>query len=353
MSQQERGHKRKSIIIFLAKLFLATVLSLGMWEILLSNFYYRKPLSVTHSIFGRIPGPGLFVEGKEGYGRFIIDDKGLRIMPTVDTAVDAKNVLLLGDSFTLGAQVSANQTFAWLLQEQLGSSYKVINAGREGTSPNQYLGLSLALQEMFKPDIVVVQLNISDFTYDAFDTQQSLYFVKTDQGFELKRNENFVSRSSLGTRLDALKRILNFSIARLALEKLEGKHDRSIEFRASDTRNVDEQQRDEATFIHYAVKELKATYGDPILIYLPVIDYFDPENVAPDFTEAQLLLATQKAGVRYVSMREAFLRSYTDNHRIPTGFANSVPGTGHMNALGHELVATEIYKMITEKLATQ
>jgi lysophospholipase L1-like esterase len=349
----QRDRSLKTSLVFLLKLVFVTLLALILWEVTLSNVYFKRPVSVNDPIFGRIPGPGLYVEGKEGFARSHIGDHGLRVMPTFETAPDAKNVLLLGDSFTQAAHVPAKQTFAWLLQEQLGSNYNVTNAGREGSSPNYYLGLSESIKELFAPDVVVIQLNISDFTYDAFDPKQDLYFVRTAQGFELRRNESFVSRSPISTRFDALKKFLNFSSLRLALTKLDGERRRDQEFYAAETKSESELQDDEAAFIDYALKELKATYGDPILVYLPVIDYFDPESAAPDFTEQQLQLATQKAGVRYISMRGEFLRFYQDEHQIATGFANTMPGTGHLNPAGHKLVAKQIYQMITEELAAQ
>ncbi len=350
---QQHTRSIKTSFIFLLKLAFATLLALVLWEVTLSNFYFKRPLSVTNPIFGRIPGPGLYVEGKEGFARSYINDQGLRVMPTFETLHDAKNVLLLGDSFTQATHVPAKQTFTWLVQERLGNNYNVINAGREGTSANQYIGLSAPIKELFKPDVVVIQLNISDFTYDAFDTKQSLYFTKTEQGFELQHNNSFVSRSPLATRFDAFKKVFNFSVMRLALQKLDGERDRDKEFYATETKSESELRDDEAAFIDYALKELKAAYSDPILVYLPVIDYFDPASAVPDFTEKQLQLATQRAGVRYISMRDTFLRFYQNEQRTATGFANTKPGTGHLNPAGHELVAEQIYQMITEELAAQ
>jgi hypothetical protein len=348
VKQLINGHMFKGGFVFLFKLVLVTIIALVLWNLVLSNLYLRRPLSFTHPVLGRIYAEGLYVQGKEGYGRAHIDALGLRILPTFATEETAKQVLLFGDSYTLGMQVTDEHTFAWLLQERLGKSYKVINAGREGASPNYYIGLSEFYKETFKPDIVVIQLSETDFTHDPFDKQQSLYYTKTDQSFELQRNEAYKSRSFIGKNFDALKEFFNFSVMRIALEKLDGEHNRGDEFRAADTRSAAEQQADQAAFISFAVKELKAIYGDPIIVYIPLIDYYSTTYTEPSIIEQVLSQAVEKTGTRYISMRDDFVSYFQQEHRMPQGFANTKPGTGHINELGHALVAERLSQIIAK-----
>jgi hypothetical protein len=56
----------------------AFILALLVWELLLSQFILQKPTSQTHGELGRIYGQGLYVQGKEGYGRTFLNELGLR-----------------------------------------------------------------------------------------------------------------------------------------------------------------------------------------------------------------------------------------------------------------------------------
>jgi lysophospholipase L1-like esterase len=348
---EQESPTRHKVFMFLVKLAGALLLSLVLWELILSTFYYKLPLSITHPVLGRIYGQGLYVQGKEGFARAHLDALGLRILPPFETQSDAKNVLLLGDSYTQGLQVADKETFAWLLQEQLGKGYKVFNAGREGTSPNYYIGQAEFLKTTFKPDTVVIQLSESDFTHDPFDAKQSLYFVRSGQEFQLIKNDSYKSRSSLGQRFDALKTFLNFSVMRVGLQRLEGKHDRGTEFANNDERSENEKVAEQKLFISFAVNELKTIYGDPILVYIPPVDYFGTSYTKPSAIERDLSEAAEEAGIRYFSTRGEFVHLFETKHLVSQGFANTEPGLGHINNLGHAVVATRLSEMIVDQLS--
>lgn len=51
-------------------------------------------------------------------------------------------------------------------------------------------------------------------------------------------------------------------------------------------------------------------------------------------------------GIVFVDLTDAYLGEYAESCRLPYGFANTTPGTGHMNKLGHRLFAQEVYETI-------
>lgn len=52
--------------------------------------------------------------------------------------------------------------------------------------------------------------------------------------------------------------------------------------------------------------------------------------------------------ILFLDMGDAFLKEYEASYEVPYGFSNTSPGTGHLNRIGHRLVAEELYKMIGE-----
>lgn len=92
--------------------------------------------------------------------------QNLQIKPT-----NAIRILMLGDSFTQGNEVSVDKTFSKILERRLnqnsGRTYEVINAGVRGGSPLQYYlwlkneGLAL------KPDIIILNFYLGNDITDA------------------------------------------------------------------------------------------------------------------------------------------------------------------------------------------
>jgi len=80
-----------------------------------------------------------------------------------------------------------------------------------------------------------------------------------------------------------------------------------------------------------------------ILLLLPFVPRVDTGTVVTDDPEYQRLLATIRSTIRrfpgweVVDPLSAF-RSLAERRTLPRGFANSRPGTGHLNAVGHRVV---------------
>ena len=50
-------------------------------------------------------------------------------------------------------------------------------------------------------------------------------------------------------------------------------------------------------------------------------------------------------------MRPAFVEYYEHNKEVPYGFSNTKPGNGHLNKLGHRLIAEALIPYIKEALS--
>jgi len=67
-----------------------------------------------------------------------------------------KRILAVGDSFTLGMQVRDDETFSALLDESLGDSIRVLNAGVPGYGTEQAVGMMRRLVPSIKADAVLL-----------------------------------------------------------------------------------------------------------------------------------------------------------------------------------------------------
>jgi hypothetical protein len=329
-------------IVWWLKVALAFILAVVVWELLLSQFILQKPTSRTHPVMGRIYGQGLYVQGKEGYARTLLNELGLRAPLLQDEPLQAsrQRILVLGDSYTQAMQVSDEAAFPQHLNDLLGDYTQVINAGREGASPADYIGLAAYNQQTFNPDVVVIQLNEADFTRDLLSKQQTFFYEKTAWGFALQENKDLISTNVLSSRFASLQGVLNFSTVRVALERFGS-------MRANETEPPLQQDKwGDGSLEHFTVRALQRAYQTPILLYIPEMDYFSEDYARANPTEVYLYEAAREAGVAFISLRPDFVTQYSQMHEPAHGFANTQPGTGHMNALGHKIAAERLAKTL-------
>ena len=81
------------------------------------------------------------------------------------------NILFLGDSFTMGYGVEPNQSFPFLIQENLRATFpekniKAVNFGWISSSPLLQLRQLRDIGRQYRPDLVVYALDMADFHQD-------------------------------------------------------------------------------------------------------------------------------------------------------------------------------------------
>jgi lysophospholipase L1-like esterase len=200
---------------------------------------------------------------------------------------------------------------------------------------------------MFEPDWVIIQLNQGDFTTDPFDSQANFHFVQTATGFELKKNEAYVSGNPITSRFAQFQKMLNLSAARVLVARLAKLGARSAKTPAQPSaQETAEQLKAQEALITWVVRELKAHYPKLLLLYIPTIDYFGDQ--APSSVELQLAQAVRAEGVPFVSVHQDYIDAFQMDRRAAHGFDNTQPGVGHINALGHALLAERLAEMMKQ-----
>ena len=87
----------------------------------------------------------------------------------------------------------------------------------------------------------------------------------------------------------------------------------------------------------------------PIIVFDPAV-YVDGQGGAYTQTDAECLAAFESVcaenGIVFVDLTGAYIGEYADSCELPYGFANTTPGVGHMNKVGHRLFAQEVCETI-------
>lgn len=328
----------------LAFTVLGAVCAYALWSAIVAVAVWNPTGYATHPVLGRIYRPGVYVHGIEGYSVSRINSIGLRGPEIGPKRPGVPRILVLGDSLTEGLQVPLSKTFAARVGDKLaeaGIDVTSVDAGRSGASPADYITLAGWYRQVMKPDVTIVQLSDQDFDDDVENRERRVYIERAGDGFSLRSNPEFVSADSMLSRFPQLAPVRNVPLLSLAAQNIQKA--RAV------TDGVSEEYVANEPLIDWVVAELAKRYPHLVILYLPRTDYL--ECVADEVpTETALRAAAKRHGVVFVDARVPFNREFTQEHIAPLGFANTAPGSGHLNETGHEVVATELAPVVERAL---
>jgi hypothetical protein len=91
----------------------------------------------------------------------------------------------------------------------------------------------------------------------------------------------------------------------------------------------------------------RATHKNVTIVYVPHVPRIEGNRVVCDDPDGPLVSgfaeSCRDAGIDFVNLHEAFVRHYDATGEFPRGFPNSRPGDGHLNAVGHRLIAEALF----------
>lgn len=108
---------------------------------------------------------GFRVAANLNYGGFHTNSLGLR-GPAVDSEAKER-ILILGDSMTLGLEVSDQETFCSVLNERLGAEWQIFNSGCSGYGPIEESAAIDRLAPELKPTRIIIMFFCGNDYLDA------------------------------------------------------------------------------------------------------------------------------------------------------------------------------------------
>lgn len=314
----------------------------GIAFILLTGFcffYFNMPI--------RYPNPygttdfswnpdTLYMQCKEGFGYGQTNNEGF------NNSIDYKekmpiDVLLMGSSQVRGYEVGWKKT----MTERLGALMPEKTIYNIGMSSHEFLrcccNLEAALDRYAPANAVVMETDRIQFTSDELLEAIDETIPKMEGSFPwllvlMERNQ------LIRTVKKQLEDILEQSDQKEGLKDAENG---TLKFQGY------EEELDRLFGKIALVGEQK---GTPVIIfYHPSIEI--SQNGAMIFgTDPKALEifrdGCERYGITFVDMTGSFLQKYEQDHMLPYGFINTRVGRGHLNAVGHDLVAKELYYTI-------
>jgi GDSL-like lipase/acylhydrolase family protein len=250
-------------------------------------------------------------------------------------------IVVLGDSFTFGAEVPDDATYSHYLESHIPNS-EVLNFGVQGYGHDQMLMYLKDEGIKYHPDIVIV-----GFTYiDIYRNIQS-FFAYAKPEFRLVSGNLQLTNVPVPTPARVLAeepyRLKSFDMLFILKEKVRwalGKND-------AEAREVTEQLLDQI------VSTVRGIGAVPVFVYLPV-----NEEIAP---LPQFGITTNSPAV---AEREQYLRGICEKEKVPCLFLRprfhaevekgvDLHPRGHWNAAAHSLAGEEIKNFLSKNRLTR
>lgn len=327
---------------------LAFCFALAFWEAAARIFILKMPETI------KLPGgapasSGHAVWSYDGFSRTYFSPEGFRSPYSLPPK--GASILVIGDSFAAAQQVADHETFPSVAQQILqdkGISTTFFNKGIAGGAPPRYIAYRSDYLLKLNPDLVIVQLDERDFTADYPGNRGEFLTPWDGRKFSIEENPRYNKRLSIISGLPGSKQILSLSmtsIARRIAPVLLGLR-KGRSFRGPVKGELPERTEE---YVHWTIKQLKQAYPEMIIVYVPQVDYFNPEN-APPKLEAFIESACTENSVALINARQDYLELLQKQGLISHGFANTIPGEGHINKHGHELIGRTLAGVLEERL---
>lgn len=247
---------------------------------------------------------------------------------------EGRRILVLGDSFTFGAGVADEETFASRLDVILGEEVSVVNGGQPGYGLFQMEATLHRLVDVVKPEIVVVMIWQGDFLRRPASERERETLFRNQRISQVLRTSVLLTH----TYRMIEKAIILFGAARVIPHRGEG---------GMGGVEADSYLRGlEADWpVIYAMNELAMKHGKGLaIVFWPKEDFIalipDAEiGLARQLTE-RLENLTRESGIPFRSV-QSIMRTLGRTRQL------TIRGDGHPTPLAHCLAAKTIHDLIS------
>ncbi|MDO5546171.1 MAG: hypothetical protein Q4F81_10200 [Eubacteriales bacterium] len=301
-------------------------------------FYERQPgwLDTPRGASASVWRPGaVIVHGTEGFGISKVDDNGY-LNPA--GALADRYVLMMGASHTQGKEVSPPRRYSSLVNDYFSgdsgllTAYNIASDGHFLPGQIQYF---LAAVSAF-PNAGAITMEISSTDVSPQELRSSRNQVVYDPS-----GGDFEALSGLGRLRLAVKE--GFPLLSLLKKNMQTLRAQAAE--------GNEGPYDYETELDAALALIRSEFDGPIaFVYHPSTEIQSDGTLKLGYSDTWKIFCKvcERNGIDVIDTGERFQNLYDTQRKLPYGFANTTPGSGHLNALGHEILAEEIISYLEE-----
>jgi len=311
-------------------------------------FFYQRSPGWIDTANGPSPATwnpnSLVVRGEEGYGIARVDHNGY--MNPEGTLQDSYT-LMMGSSHTQGKEVFPQQKYSALVNDyfaQAEGELHVYNISNNANYlPTQIKHFHAAIQAFPNAEVVTMEINKVLFTQK--EMRNALQQVTYDPQYSSK---NLVLNADWKTKIKTFVKeaFPLLTVIKTKLDKIIGQE--AVGEDTSGQKNTSDNQK-YLELLEEAIKQIRSEYSKTIVIlYHPSLQLQEDATVqiqyCPLWSEFQEICTENNIDI--IDMGPVFENWYYETAQLPYGFSNTAPGRGHLNRVGHKLIAGELIKYI-------
>ena len=277
------------------------------------------------------------VHGTEGYSISRMDRNGYS---NPDKELADEYILMMGASHTQGKEIAPDKKYSVLVNDFLSDDGKLhtYNIGCDGSFLPAQLKHFKAAMKAF-PDAKVVTIEILDTDYSPNEIEDSINQAEYDP------NDSAVYFE----RMSLKNKIKNYVKSYLPmLSKIK----KNIETVKKAKEVSTETQLDLEAYgkaINVSLAQIRSECDAPIVfIYHPGTIINPDGTISLKYSQTYEIFkqACNNNDIDIIDSGNDFLNYYETNKKVPYGFMNTSLGEGHLNAVGHRILADEIIRYL-------
>jgi hypothetical protein len=266
------------------------------------------------------------------------NSKGLRTATEYNYlhTADKQRIIVLGDSFTFGAEVTDDQTYSHYLESHI-PNIEVLNLGVQGYGHDQMLMYLKEEGIKYHPDMVILGFTYIDIyrNIESFFAYAKPRFKVLPGGLQLTNVPVPTPEQVLASEPYRPKSLDMLLIMKEKLRWALGKNE------------ADAQEATER-LLHELIKTTRSIGAVPVFVYLPVNEEIEP------FREFGITTNSPA-----VTVREQYLHGICDKEKVPCLFLGKrfheevekgvdLHPRGHWNAAAHSVAGEEIKNFLSK-----
>lgn len=329
----------KKAFLFLCKFLLSGIFAVSILS-LFALVYYNPPKAVAQPdkyTNSKFVSNTYWSDMTEGMGCGKTNNLGYNEKDHF--SADVSVVALIGSSHTEALQVPQNETYTALLQQQLqeagSENIDCLNLGKSG----HFLNISVSNFEYFAETFSNVECAVIETSNLHFSASELEKMLAGEYHADFQERGGLYS---LAQRIPYL---------RLAYKQYQDTRQKSGGV-VSTTEPFDYAAYDEG--VNRVMHKLSAIAIEKdfplVILYHGSFKVQDLQAVRTDDSYQVEIFrqCCEQNGIRFVDVTDNFVEHFNSTYELPYGFANTQMGTGHLNKLGHGIVAETLYDHIAE-----
>lgn len=309
------------------------------------TFLFERPVGYIYTPNGAsraIRRPGSFlVHNTEGHHFSQIDKNGF-----INDAVPLGNsyVLVMGASHTLGKELPRERNFTSIVNEKISDSKDSLSAYNIACDGHFFPSIIHHFESavLNYPDTNCVVIEIWDTDFSIEELQQAT--TQIEHIDKLSAHEIF---DNIGTA-EKIKLFIKEAFPLISMIK---SHIQTISKEKSIVAEYSVNKEEYRSVITDCLLLIRSEYNGPIVfVYHPNTEIQKDGFVR--IVRSQTLdifrEVCRDTGIDFIDTGDAFLEHYNEYYELPYGFANTTPGSGHLNEVGHQIMANAIIDYLEE-----